>query len=85
MMRTMRTTHPGESILIDCLEPLGLSVAAGAERLGVRQEILASVVSGRAGISPEMAVRLDKTFGGGADTWLNLQAAYDAQTDGQDA
>lgn len=84
MIRMMRITHPGESILHDCLEPLGLSVAAGAERLGVRQEILASVVSGRDGVSPEMAVRLDKTFGGGADTWLNLQAAYDAQTDGQD-
>ena len=85
IMRTMRITHPGESILLDCLEPLGLSVAEGAERLGVRQKVLASVVSGRAGVSPEMAVRLDREFGGGAATWLNLQAAYDTQMDGQDA
>ena len=84
-MKMMRITHPGESILLDCLEPLGLSVAAGEERLGVRQEILASVVNGRIGVSPEMAIRLDKEFGGGAATWLNLQAAYDAQMDGQDA
>lgn len=85
MIRMMRATHPGESILRDCLEPLGLSAAAGAERLGVSQERLASVINGRAGVSPEMAVRLDKEFGGGAATWRKIQAAYDAQRDGQDA
>ena len=76
MIRMMRATHPGESILHDCLEPLGLSAAEGAEWLGVSQERLASVISGRAGVSPEMAIRLDKAFGGGAETWYRLQAAY---------
>ena len=73
----MKLPHPGGSILLDCLEPLGLSVAEGAEALGVSAENLASVIEGRSGISPEMVVRLDKAFGGGAETWYRLQAAYD--------
>ena len=85
MIRMMRATHPGESILRDCLAPLGLSVTDGAKVLGVSCKRLSSVINGRAGVSPEMAIRLDKEFGGGAATWRKLQAAYDAQRDGQDA
>ncbi len=48
-----------------------------ARRLGVSRKQLSDVLNGHAGISPEMAIRLDKAFGGGADTWLRLQAAYD--------
>ena len=77
MKRGMKLPHPGESILLDCLEPLGLSVDKGAEALGVSVEYLADVIDGRAGISPEMAIRLDKAFGGGAETWHRIQAAYD--------
>jgi antitoxin HigA-1 len=69
--------HPGFSVRSDCLEPLGLSVSAGAKILGVRRPIPNNLIHGQAGISPEMAIRLDKAFGGGADTWLRLQAAYD--------
>ncbi len=69
--------HPGLSVRHDCLEPLGLSVTEAAKRLGVSRKQLSDLVNGRAGISPEMAIRLDKAFGGGADTWLRLQAAYD--------
>lgn len=61
----------------DCLEPLGLSVTEAAKRIGVSRKQLSDVVNARSGISPEMAVRLDKAFGGGADTWYSLQAAYD--------
>jgi plasmid maintenance system antidote protein VapI len=61
MMRMKNTPHPGLSVQHDCLEPLGLSVAQGADALGVT----------------EMAIRLDKAFGGGAETWLRLQAVYD--------
>ena len=85
MIRMMRTTHPGESILRDCLEPLGLSVTDGAKALGVSRKCLSSVINGRAGVSSEMAAWLDKEFGGGAATWRKLQAAYDFQQDGQDA
>ena len=69
--------HPGLSVRHDCLEPLGLSVSEAAGRLGVSRKQLSDVVNGHAGISPEMAIRLDKAFGGGAETWYRLQAAYD--------
>lgn len=69
--------HPGLSIRFDCLEPLGLSVTEAARRLGVSRKQLSDLLNGHAGISPEMAIRLDKAFGGGAQTWLGLQAAFD--------
>ncbi len=69
--------HPGFSVREDCLEPLGLTVSETAKRLGVSRKQLSDLVNGHAGISPEMAIRLDKAFGGGAETWYRLQAAYD--------
>ena len=69
--------HPGLSVRRDCLEPLGLSVTEAARKLGVSRKQLSDIVNGRSGISPEMAIRLDKAFGGGASTWHQLQAAYD--------
>ena len=69
--------HPGLSIRHDCLEPLGLSVTDAAAHLGVSRKQLSDVLNGHSGISPEMAVRLDKAFGGGASAWYLLQAAYD--------
>jgi antitoxin HigA-1 len=69
--------HPGLSVRHDCLEPLGLSVTEGARVLGVTRQTLNNLVNGKSGISAEMAIRLDKAFGGGAETWLRLQAAYD--------
>ncbi len=69
--------HPGLSVRHDCLEPLGLSVTEAARKLGVSRKQLSDIVNGHSGISPEMAIRLDKAFGGGAETWFRLQAAYD--------
>ena len=69
--------HPGLSVRHDCLEPLGLTVTEGAKVLGVSRQALNSLVNGKGGISPEMAIRLEKAFGGSADTWLALQTAYD--------
>lgn len=69
--------HPGLSVRHDCLEPLGLTVTEAARRLGISRKQLSDIVNGRSGISPEMAIRLDKAFGGGAETWYRLQAAYD--------
>lgn len=69
--------HPGLSVRHDCLDPLGLSVTEAAKNLGVSRKQLSCVINGRSGISPEMAIRLDKAFGGGAETWFRLQAAYD--------
>lgn len=69
--------HPGLSVRHDCLEPLGLSVTEGAHVLGVTRQALNNVVNAKAAISPEMAIRLDKAFGGTAEGWLALQAAFD--------
>lgn len=68
--------HPGLSVRHDCLEPLGLSVSEAARKLGVSRKQLSDIVNCRAGISPEMAIRLDMAFGGGAETWYRLQSAY---------
>lgn len=69
--------HPGLSVRHDCLEPLGLNVTETAKLLRVSRKQLSDLVNCHAGISPLMAIRLDKAFGGGAETWLRLQAAYD--------
>jgi addiction module HigA family antidote len=69
--------HPGRSIKDGCLEPLGLTVTDGAKILGVARHTLSRVINGQAGISPDMAIRLEKAFGGTADSWLRMQAAYD--------
>ena len=76
-MPMKKPPHPGLSVRHDCLEPLGLTVSEAADRLGVSRKQLSDLVNGHAGISPEMAIRLDKAFGGGAETWYRLQAAYD--------
>jgi addiction module HigA family antidote len=68
--------HPGAG-LKDDIEALGLSVAEAAKGLGVTRQQLHNVVSGRSGITPEMALRLEKAIGSTADHWLRLQAAYD--------
>ena len=69
--------HPGRIVRQDCLEPLGLSVTDAAKALGVSRNALSEIVNERRGISPEMAIRLDKAFGGGADSWHMMQANYD--------
>jgi addiction module HigA family antidote len=69
--------HPGETVRYDCLELLGLSVTDAAKALGVTRQALNNLVNGKSGISPEMAIRLDKGFGGGAAVWLALQMDYD--------
>ena len=69
--------HPGLSVRLDCLEPLDLSVTKAAELLGVTRQALNNLVNGKAGISPEMAIRLANTFGSSPETWLGMQMAYD--------
>ena len=69
--------HPGHSIKDACLAPLGLSVTEGAKVLGVARHTLSRVINGQAGISPEMAIRLEKAGWSNADHWLRLQTAYD--------
>jgi addiction module HigA family antidote len=69
-------SHPGSLIRAD-LDELGLSITEAAQALGVSRQQLHAVISGRAGVTPEMAVRLEKAFGSTADTWLRMQMNYD--------
>jgi addiction module HigA family antidote len=69
--------HPGGFVLRQCIEPLGLTITAAAAALGVTRTTLSELVHGKRGISPEMAVRLAKVFGGSAESWLVQQAQYD--------
>jgi len=69
--------HPGSSIKDACLEPLGLSVTEAAKVLGIARHTLSRVLNGHAGISPDMAIRLEKAGWSNADHWLRLQTAYD--------
>ncbi len=76
-MQMHNPPHPGEVIRGLCLEPLDLSVTAAAEALGVTRKTLSAILNGRAGISPEMALRLSIAFDTSPESWLNQQSQYD--------
>ena len=81
-MPTKNPPHPGGFVKRQCIEPLGLSITDAAAALGVTRTTLSELVNQKRGISPEMAVRLSKVFGGSAESWLVQQAQYDlAQVD----
>ena len=69
--------HPGVVVLQECIEPSGLNITQAAEALGVTRNTLSELVNAKRGISPEMAVRLSKVFGGSEQGWLVQQAQYD--------
>lgn len=69
--------HPGEVLRELCIEPMGLTVTAAAEALGVSRKTLSAILNGRAGISPEMAIRFSIAFETSAESWLNQQTHYD--------
>ena len=76
-MKMHNPPHPGEIIRTLCLEPLGLTITQAAEALGVSRKTLSAILNGRAGVSPEMAVRLSLAFGTSSESWLNQQTQYD--------
>ena len=69
--------HPGEVLRELCLEPLGLTVTEAADALGVSRKTLSALLNGKAGISPEMAIRLSIAFNTSAESWLNQQSQYE--------
>lgn len=76
-MPMKKPPHPGTVVLEECIEPLRLSITGAAAAVGVTRNTLSELVNGRRGISPEMAVRLERVFGGSAESWLVQQAQYD--------
>lgn len=77
MMRMHNPPHPGEVIRDLCLVPLDLTVGETAEALGVTRKTLSELLNGRAGVSPEMALRLAKAFNTTPESWLGMQMEYD--------
>lgn len=69
--------HPGVVVMEECIRPLGLTITEAAAALGVTRNTLSELVNGKRGISPEMAVRLSKVFGGSEQGWIVQQAQYD--------
>ena len=76
-MKMHNPPHPGEVLRELCLKPLDLNVTDAARALGVSRKTLSTILNGRAGISPEMAVRLSLAFSTTAETWMNQQVQYD--------
>lgn len=76
-MAMKHPTHPGRSIKENCMDPLGLNVTEAAKVLGVARHTLSRVLNGRAAISPEMAIRLEKAGWSNAEFWLRRQTTYD--------
>ena len=76
-MRMIRPAHPGQFIKMEVIEPLNLSVTQAAKVLGVTRSALSALLNGRAGLSSEMALRIEKAFGPKMDTLLRMQTAYE--------
>ncbi len=76
-MAMRKPPHPGEILGEDILPSLGLTITAAAESLDISRKTLSAIINGRQGISAEMALRIEKAFGGSAEHWLCMQDAYD--------
>src|SRR5271157_2881605 len=70
-------SHPGDFVRTEIIGPAGLSVTAAAAALGVSRPTLSSLLNGRAGLSGDMALRIEKAFGVKMDTLLRMQSSYD--------
>jgi addiction module HigA family antidote len=77
MAEMFNPAHPGEIVREDCLKPLGLTVTAAAAGLGVTRKTLSDLLNGHSGVSPDMAIRLEKAGWGTADHWLRMQMQRD--------
>lgn len=76
-MAMFNPPHPGRIVRQECIDPLGLTITAAAAALGVTRQALNNLVNEKSGVSPEMAIRLEKAFGGSAQSWLTQQMQYD--------
>jgi addiction module HigA family antidote len=76
-MRMLNPPHPGDFIRTEIIEPLGLSVTAAAEVLGVSRPALSTLLNGKADLSGDMALRIEKAFGPKMDTLMRMQSSFD--------
>jgi addiction module HigA family antidote len=78
----MRPVHPGEVLREDFLQPMDMSASALAKRLHVPASCIDDILLGCRSVTADIALRLSRFFGGDAQSWLNLQSAYDFQNPG---
>lgn len=76
-VRMKNPAHPGGFVKSEIIEPLGLSVTAAAEALGITRAALSAFVNERTHLSPDMALRIEKAFGVSMDTLMRMQNSYD--------
>ncbi len=76
-LRLKWPAHPGRFVRTVIVEPLGLTVTAAAQALGITRVALSRFMNERAALSPEMAIRLDKAFGADMETLMRMQGSYD--------
>lgn len=76
-MPMKKPPHPGKAIRVSCLEPNDLTITEGAKILGVTRQNLNNIVNEKTALSPEMAIRVSKAFGGTSEAWYRMQSAYD--------
>lgn len=76
-MKMHNPPHPGSVLKTLYLEPLELTITDAAQALVVTRAALSEIINGKRGISPKVAIKLAKAFGGSAQSWLNMQSAYD--------
>jgi antitoxin HigA-1 len=77
MIHMAHPSHPGQFIRMEVIEPLGLSVTEAAKALGVTRPALSALLNGRAALSPQMALRIEKAFGPRMDTLMRMQTAFE--------
>lgn len=76
-MAMKNPAHPGVLVRREVIEPLGLSVTDAAKALGVTRPALSNLLNGKASLSPEMAIRIEKAFGPKMAHLMRMQLAYD--------
>ena len=82
-MRMYKPPHPGKILWDLFLAPGGITISEAAQALGITRKHLSKIINGHAGVTPEMALRLELAFGVSAESWLGHQNAYDLWTAGQ--
>lgn len=76
-MRMLNPVHPGEFVRTEIIQPLGPSVTAAADVLGISRPTLSSLLNAKAGLSGDMALRIEKAFGVKMDTLMRMQSSFD--------
>lgn len=77
MERKMKKTHPGQILYMELVEGRKLTIRKITELLGTTEANFSNIINGHTSITPDMALRLEKVFGGAASHLLNLQSSYD--------